>query len=65
MARRPLTFRQQDLVRALKGAKAVGIEVARIEIDKSGKIVIVTGNTMGEHDNTCNEWDEFDGAHQA
>jgi hypothetical protein len=34
MTRGPLTFRQKDLVRALKGAKAAGIEVARVEIDK-------------------------------
>jgi hypothetical protein len=64
MARRPLTFRQQDLVRALKGAKAAGIEIARIEIDRSGKIVIVTGE--GEPpDSGRNEWDEINGAHPA
>ena len=64
MARGPLTFRQQDLVRALKGAKAAGIDVARVEIDKSGKIVIVTGE--GEpQDGERNEWDEVNGAHLA
>lgn len=43
MARRPVAFRQRDLVRALKGVKAAGDEVAQIEIDKQGKIVLVIG----------------------
>jgi hypothetical protein len=37
------TFRQSDLTRALKGAIAAGVEVAAIEIDPTGKIVIMTG----------------------
>jgi hypothetical protein len=65
MARGPLTFRQQDLVRALKGARAAGIEVARVEIDKTGKIVIVTGSPRDERDSDRNEWDEINGAHPA
>jgi hypothetical protein len=43
MARGPLTFRQHDLVRALKGAKAAGLEVFKVEIDKEGKIVVIIG----------------------
>jgi hypothetical protein len=37
------TFRQSDLTRALKGAIAAGVEVAAVEIDPTGKIVIMTG----------------------
>jgi hypothetical protein len=40
MARRPCTFKQQDVTRALRGAKAAGIEIQRVEID-NGKIIIV------------------------
>ena len=42
-ARRGPTFRQCDVSRAVKGARAAGIAVARIEIDIAGKIVIISG----------------------
>ncbi len=44
MARRPCTFTRRDITRALRGAKAAGIEVQRVEIDKAGKIVLVTSS---------------------
>lgn len=37
------TFKQQDVTRALRATVAAGIEVQRVEIDKQGKIVLVTG----------------------
>ena len=40
MSRQPCMFRQTDLTRALKGTRAAGIEIDRIEIDKHGKIVV-------------------------
>jgi hypothetical protein len=43
MARGLLTFRQRDLVRALKGTKAAGLDVSKVEIDKDGKIVVIIG----------------------
>lgn len=45
MARGSLTFRQRDLVRALKGARAAGLEVLKVEIDKDGKIVVIIGKS--------------------
>ena len=56
MARGPSTFKQQDLTRALKAARAAGVEVARFEIE-NGKIVIVTGKPADNATNT-NPWDE-------
>jgi hypothetical protein len=44
MARTPSTFRQQDVTRAVKAVTAAGVNIARVEIDKSGKIVIVTAD---------------------
>ncbi len=34
-------FKQSDLVRALKGAKTAGLNIARVEIDPAGKIVML------------------------
>jgi hypothetical protein len=41
MSRAPCTFRQSDLTRALKVAKAAGAD--RVEVDKQGTIVIIIG----------------------
>jgi hypothetical protein len=37
------TFRQIDVTRALKGARKAGVDVARVEIDRDGKITVVAG----------------------
>jgi hypothetical protein len=37
------TFRQSDVVRAIKAVRAAGEQVARIEIDRDGKIVLSIG----------------------
>jgi hypothetical protein len=43
MPRRPLPIKQADVTRALRGAVAAGVEIARVEIDPSaGSIVILT-----------------------
>jgi hypothetical protein len=41
MARGPATFRQRDLMGAVKAMRMAGFEIARVEVDKSGKIVVV------------------------
>jgi ABC-type branched-subunit amino acid transport system substrate-binding protein len=62
MARAPSTFRQQDVTRAVKGVAAAGVAIARVEIDKAGKIVIVTADassTRSEDGEGANEWDRI------
>jgi hypothetical protein len=50
MTRAPSTFRQQDVTRAVKAVTAAGVHIARIEIDKSGKIVIITADPVDRPD---------------
>jgi hypothetical protein len=60
MTRRPSTFRQRDVTRALKAARAAGIDVGRFEVDKAGKIIVVA-KTDDERTGKAingNPWDE-------
>jgi hypothetical protein len=59
MARAPSTFRQQDVTRAVKAVTTAGVHIARIEIDKAGKIVIITADPTNRSDEMteANEWD--------
>jgi hypothetical protein len=41
MSRVPATFRQSDLIRAVKAALACGLHVVRTEIGRDGRIVLV------------------------
>jgi hypothetical protein len=44
MSKGPLTFKQTDLLRAIRTSQKAGLSIARVEIDRDGKIVVVTGN---------------------
>jgi hypothetical protein len=59
MARAPYTFRQQDVTRAVKAVVAAGVDIARVEIDKAGKITIIALGTEphGALAMRGNEWD--------
>lgn len=41
VSRAPAKFRQADVSRAVRGAIKAGLSVSRVEIDATGKIVIV------------------------
>jgi hypothetical protein len=43
MSRRPCIFRQRDVTKAVKGVAAAGVPVAKVEVDNTGKIVVVVG----------------------
>jgi hypothetical protein len=43
MSRGPQTFRQRDITAALKAARLAGTPVARVEISRDGRIVLVMG----------------------
>jgi hypothetical protein len=62
MARTPSTFRQHDVMKAVKAVAAAGVNIARVEIDaKTGKIIVVTADgidRIGEAKG-ANEWDRI------
>ena len=57
MARTPSTFRHGDVTKAVRAVVAAGVGIARVEIDKSGKITIVTMPDERTADREANEWD--------
>ena len=62
MARARSTFRQQGVTRAVKAVVAAGVGIARVEIDKAGKIVIVsstglTSEPQSDLDKELQEWE--------
>jgi hypothetical protein len=65
MGRGPCTFKEVDLVRALRAAKKAGVNIARAEVARDGTIVLVL-NRDGETppDSERNEWDETNGANK-
>jgi hypothetical protein len=44
MARARTTFKQGDVTKAVKGAIAAGLDIVRVEIDPTGRIVIQLAN---------------------
>lgn len=59
MARRPSTFKQNDLTRAVKALMKAGLPVQRAEIDPLGKIAVFAGAPQdGEATPVINEWDD-------
>ena len=61
MSRGPLTFRQGDVARLVKAAKAAGLCVSGVRVDtRAGTIEVVTGG-LPRQDLTAareqNEWD--------
>jgi hypothetical protein len=55
MARRCSTFRQSDVERAIKAAKAAGVPISRVKIAPDGTITIDTLPTSPDAE--PNEWD--------
>lgn len=46
---RATTFKQSEITRAVKGVQNAGVEVARVEIDVSGNIVVFAGRAEGSN----------------
>jgi hypothetical protein len=55
--RAPSAFKQSDITRAPRAARAAGFQQVRVEIDKEGKIAIDAGNNVEGVGASANEWD--------
>jgi hypothetical protein len=55
MSRAPPTFREADVRRAIRAVRSAGVEVQRVEVDKTGKIVVVVG-ASDKTNAEPNEW---------
>ena len=60
MGRGRCTFKLVDLTRAIKAVKKAGVDVARAEVARDGKIVLVLQKD-GEPLSERNEWDVVNG----
>ena len=60
MSRGQRTFKQSDVTKAIKATVKAGVAVERVEIDKHGKIIIMTAkaeDTVNGGGLETNEWD--------
>lgn len=55
----PARFKQSDIKRATAGVVAAGLSVSRVEIDASGKIVIIPGKPTTAPGND-NQWADLE-----
>ena len=53
--RGPVTFKERDLARAIRGTTRAGLKPQRVEIERSGKIVIIPADPIRE--GSGNPWD--------
>ena len=64
MTRAVATFRQVDVTRALRAARAAGLQVAGYEIDPvTGKIIVKTASTAGTADPVVDEFEKWKAHH--
>jgi hypothetical protein len=64
MSRGQQTFKQRDVTKAIKATVKAGIAVERVEIDKDGKIIIVTAKAKDAVNGDNREKNEWDGVLQ-
>jgi hypothetical protein len=58
MSRRPSTFRQADVTKAIRAAAAGGFQIGRVEVAQDGRIVLVSERAAPDRDQSeVNEWD--------
>jgi hypothetical protein len=59
MSKGPSTFRRNDVKRAIEAVEMAGKKVARVEVDKAGKIILIpaAGGATGSAEPQTDTWD--------
>jgi transcription initiation factor IIE alpha subunit len=58
MGRQHCMFKKRDVRRAIEAFREAGLAIARVEIDKDGKIIVIAGKPQDATTTGNNEWDE-------
>jgi hypothetical protein len=58
MSRAPQSFKQRDVVRAIKAAQAAGLTSYRVEIVNGNPAIIVGGTIDNPKDDDVKSWDK-------
>ena len=53
-----MTFKQTDVARAVKAVIKAGCEVARVEVDKNGRIIVIAGKLAALDEKQTSPWDK-------
>jgi hypothetical protein len=64
MGKAACTFKEVDVMRAVKAARKAGLEIAGVKVSRDGDIVILAGKLReaSKAEAETNEWDDiFDG----
>jgi hypothetical protein len=59
VSRTPATFKQRDVKAAIKAAVDAGVSVARIEVDREGRIIIIAGKPSEQSVTAVNALDSW------
>lgn len=55
MSNRPATIRQAEIARAVRGVRATGLTVTRVEVE-GGKVVVYTGEGPAADESPLDAW---------
>jgi hypothetical protein len=54
MGHGPCSFKKRDVKTAVEAVRESGVEIARVEVDKNGKIIVIAGKPVGGEATTMN-----------
>jgi hypothetical protein len=63
MKRGPSKLRKTDLIRAVAGTKAAGLQVTSVKVDENGNFEVVTA--QASQDTTLSDFDKWKARHES